>query len=90
MATSLNATPYGQDGVEGDDRQRRHDHVEAVHGHAGVPVHAPPAELEVRQQVVAQERRPPHVGAHVAAGRRDVVEDQVVAEDRAGGGRRSS
>ena len=35
-----------------------------------------PDELEVRQQVVAQERRPPHVGAHVAAGRRGAVEDR--------------
>ncbi len=65
--------------VEGDDGQGRDDHVEAVHRHPGVPVHAPPGELEVGQQVVAQERRPPHVGAHVAAGGRRVVEDQVGA-----------
>ena len=78
-ATSLNATPYGQERVEGDDGQRRDDHVEAVHRHPGVPVHAPPGELEVGQQVVAEERRPPHVGAHVAAGGRRVVEDQVGA-----------
>ena len=65
-----------------DHRQRRDDHVEAVDRQAAVPIHAPSAELEVRQQMVAQVRRSPHVGSHVAAGRRDVVEDQVVAEDR--------
>ena len=42
-----------------------------------------PLSWKLRQQVVAQVGRRPHVGAHVAAGRRDVVEDQVVAEDRA-------
>ena len=67
----------GQDHVEGDDRQRRHDHVEAVHREAGVPVHAPARQLEVWEQVVAQVGRTPDVGAHVAAGRGVVVEDQV-------------
>ena len=36
--------PYGEHGVEGDDEQRRHHHVEAVGGHARVPVHAPSVE----------------------------------------------
>ena len=48
--------------VERDDHQRRHDHVEAVEREPVVPVVAPAAELEVRQQVVAQVRRAPSRG----------------------------
>jgi len=75
----LERHPVREQDVECDDRQRRDHHVEAVQGQPAVPVHAPPRELEVRQEVVAQERRRPHVGAHVAARGRGVVEHQVAA-----------
>ena len=66
-----------EDDVERDDHQRRHHHVEAVEREAVVPVVAPAAELEVRQQVVAQVGRRHHVRAHVATGRRVVLEHEV-------------
>ena len=65
--------------VEGHDGERRDHHVEAVERQAAVPVHGPAGQLEVRQQVVAEVRRRPHVGAHVATGRRRVVEHEVAA-----------
>ena len=77
----LEGDPVRQDGVDGDDRQRREHHVEAVGGHPAVPVHRPPVELPVGQQHVTQVGGTPHVGAHVAAGRRVVDEDQVVARE---------
>ena len=63
--------------VECDDRECGHHHVEPVDGQACVPVHAPAVELEVGEQVVAEEGRGPHVGAHVTARGRGVVEQQV-------------
>ena len=54
-------------------------HVEAVRGHARVPVHAPAVEPPRREQVVAEEGRTPDVGPEVAAGRRRVVEHEVSA-----------
>ena len=68
-----------EDHVEGDDGQRRDDHVEAVERQPAVPVHGPAGQLEVREQVIAQVRRRPHVGTHVATGRRRVVEHEVAA-----------
>ena len=55
------------------------DHVEAVDRQAAVPVHAPARQLEVREQVVAEIGGRPHVSAHVAAGRRRLVEHEVAA-----------
>ena len=78
----LECEPVGQDDVEDDHSQRRDDHVELVGGEAGVPVGRPAREAEVRQQVVAQVRRRPDVGTHVAAGRRAVREQQVGMELR--------
>ncbi len=67
--------------VQGDDHERRHDHVEAVQREAVVPVVAPSAELEVRQEVITEVRRRHHVGAHVATGRRVVLEDEIEMDD---------
>ena len=69
--------PAVEPGVEQHDQQRREHHVELVRGEAGVPVARPARELAVGQQVVAQVGGAPHVGAHVAAGRRGVREQQV-------------
>ena len=80
--TSFIATPYGSTTFTSDDRQRREHHVEAVRGHAGVPVHRPAVQPPVGQQVVAQVRGAPHVGAEVATGRRGVVEHEVLARER--------
>ncbi len=76
-------------GVQRHDQQRREHHVELVRGEAVVPVGCPAGQLAVRQDVVAEERRTPHVGAHVAARRRRVqqeVAEAELAEDEAGDG----
>ena len=57
------------DDVEPDDQQRRDREVVLPGREPGVEVGRPPGEPP-RQQVVAEVRRPPHVRAHVAAGRR--------------------
>ena len=77
----LHRNAIRQDDVERHDHQRRDDHVEAVHRKARVPVVAPPAELEVGQQVTTQERRAHHVRAHVAAGGGVVLEHEVEVHD---------
>ncbi len=66
-----------QAGVQQHDEQRRQHHVELVRGEAGIPGPGPPGDLPVRQQVVTQEGRTPHVGAHVAAGGGGVAQQQV-------------
>jgi len=65
-----------QHDVENEDEDCRHHHVEAVDRQTGVPVVAPAGEPQRREQVVAQIRRAVDVGAHVAAGRCVVAEDE--------------
>ena len=71
--------------VEYRDGQRGDDHVEAVHRETVVPVVAPPGELATRQQHVAQERRPHHMGTHIATGGRVIGEDQFGVHHLRGG-----
>ena len=82
--------------VDDHDRQRRDDHVEGEGREAGVPVGRPPRQPEVRQQLLTQEPGGPHMGTHVAPGRRRVDEprprrhrpDQVDRHQRDDPGRR--
>ena len=58
----------GQAHVDGHHHQHRHHHVEVVGGESGVPVRCPSGQAKPGQQLVTEERRPPHVGAEVTAG----------------------
>ena len=73
----LERDSVGEDDVERNDHQRGHDHVEAVQREAVVPIVAPPGDLTVGQQVVAQVRRGHHVCAHIATRRSVVLEHEI-------------
>ena len=73
----LEGNAVGEDDVECDDHQRGYDHVEAVQREAVVPIVAPPRDLTVRQEVIAQVRRCHHVCAHVATRWRVVLEHEI-------------
>ena len=72
-----NAVGDERNGIERHDRKGGNDHVEAIKRKPAVPVHAPTAELEVREKVISKERRGPNVGTHVAPGGCRVVEQQI-------------
>ena len=63
--------------VDHHDQQRRDHHVEGEGREPGVPVGRPSRETKLRQQDIAQVRRRPDMGAHIAPGRRGVVEPEV-------------
>ena len=63
--------------VERHDQQGRDHHVELVRGEAVVPVRCPARQAQLGQQVVQEVVGAPHVGAHVATGRRRVAQHQL-------------
>ena len=67
----------GQEDVEDDDEQRWQREVEDAGREAGVPVGRPARQAPLGQNVVAQEGRPPHVRAGVAAVGGGVGQQQV-------------
>ena len=78
----LEGDAVGQHVGQQGDRQHRRHHVEVERREPGVPVRGPPGEPERREQVVAHERRAPHVGAHVPAGGSGVSDEEGPTELR--------
>ena len=62
------------------DQQRRQHHVELVRREAGIPIGSPAGQPSLRQQVVAQVRRSPHVRTHVATSGGGVRQDVARSE----------
>ena len=72
----LEGDPVGDQEADQGDGQPGQDHVELVGGEPVVPVRRPAGQPTMGEQVVAEERRAPHVATHVAA-RRGVVGQDV-------------